>query len=74
MANYRSDPEIEELARSHYEELAISALETQRLLQKAANLICWYDYYKQTGRPISDDLSDDLCDFASTLLKFGYGC
>ena len=55
------------------ESLIDSALETQQLLERAALLICWYDYYKQTGRPISDKLSDDLCDFATVLMKYGYG-
>ena len=65
MSIYTNDPQIEELC--------MSALETQRLLEKAAALITWYNYYKQTGRTISNELSDDLCDFAGVLTKFGYG-
>jgi len=58
---------------SAYVELADSALQTQYLLTQAAILITWYDFYKQSNRPLPDDLSDNLCDFASVLMKNGYG-
>ena len=58
---------------SAYVELADSALHTQYLLTQAAILITWYDFYKQINQPLPDDLSDNLCDFASVLMKNGYG-
>ena len=58
---------------SAYVELADSALHTQYLLTQAAILITWYDFYKQSNQPMPNELSDNLCDFASVLMKNGYG-
>ena len=66
MNHYHNDPLVEKLC--------MSALECQRYLEKASQLIHWYDHYKQSGVPIPDDLSDELCDFSVRMKMLGYKC